>query len=456
MRKGQLLGRERELRVLDAIWRRACQGAPQLVTVDGRRRVGKTSMLAAFASGKPTVWYGATLESAEAELGRLARAVRVQSGRQFEAASPPSFGNWRSAVRFLGVLAEEAPVLVVVDGYDRLLRSDPEAVEAATHFRQDVPPGAKLMLVVVGSGSDLATPLFAEGDPAVELHVEPLDAAAARRFLPRLSAAEFLEAYAACGGYPLHLMQWEEDATTEENLLALAGTTGGVLLDDAEAIIREELPDAVGYTRILAAVGRMQTRYSEILTAAAQRIEHPLEVLVRSGLLRRSTPIGAEPSARAVEYEFNDTYLAFWFSVLYPSVPDIEAGNGPRTLQRAQPAWNRHLERVFQDVARSHARRLAISGEVPEDLVIGRWWSPARELAVHVLGLQEGRSLLVGRVRWAGEPPGGEELTALQSCLRYVPQPASAPVLALWGRDGVAADVRSAALGFDVAAALEA
>lgn len=455
MKKGQLLGRQHELRLLDDVWRRACQGRPQLVTVDGRRRVGKTSMLAAFGNGKPTVWYGATMESAEAELARLARAIRVQSGRQFEAASPPSFGSWRSAVRFLGVLAEEAPVLVVVDGYDRLLRSDPAAAEAASYFRQDVPPGSKLMLVVVGSGADLTTPAFSDGDPAVAMHVEPLDAAAARRFLPRLSAAQFLEAYAACGGYPLHLMQWEEDATTEENLLALAGTTGGLLLDDAEAIIREELPDAVGYTRILAAVGRMQTRYSEILTAAAQRIEHPLEVLVRSGLLRRSTPVGAEPSGRAVEYEFNDTYLAFWFSVLYPSVPEIEAGNGPRTLQRAQPAWNRHLERVFQDVARSHARRLASAGRVPEDLVIGRWWSPARELAVDVLGLQGGRSLLVGRVRWSGEPPGGEELSALQTCLRFVPEPANAPLLALWGRDGVAAEVRSAALGFDATAALE-
>jgi AAA+ ATPase superfamily predicted ATPase len=455
MRKGQLIGRQRELRVLEDAWQLACSGRPQIVTVDGRRRVGKTSLLAAFATGKPAIWYGATLESAEAELARLAHAV-TPAARSTSDTAAPSFGSWRSAVRYLGVLAADMPVLVVVDGYDRLLRSDPEAMQAATCFRQDVPPGSRLMLVLAGSGADVVTPVFATGEPAVEMHVEPLDAAAARRFLPRLSPADFLEAYAACGGYPLHLMEWDQQATTEENLLALAGTTGGVLLDDAEAILREELPDAVGYTRILAAVGRLQTRYSEILNAAAQRIEHPLEVLVRAGLLRRSTPVGSEPTGRAVEYEFNDTYLAFWFSVLYPGVPDIEAGNGPRTLQRALPAWSRHVERVFQDVARRHARRLATAGAVPADLIIGRWWSATRDLAVDVLGLQEGRSLLLGRVRWAGNPLGSPELVALQSCVRYVPRPATEPVLALWGRDGVSPEVRSAALGFDVNAALEA
>ena len=456
MKKGLLLGRRPELLRLEETWKRACQGRPQLVLVDGRRRVGKTYLLAGFATGKPVVWYGATHESMEAELARLARAVRVQSGRQIDSPAALSWGNWRQAVRFFGVLAEESPMLVVLDGYDRLLRSDPDAADAAACFAQDIPPGSRLMLVLVGSGLDVMTRDLPDRDGPVSVEVEPLDAPTARQFLPRLSPAEFLEAFAACGGYPLHLMQWEEGATTEENLLRLAGTTGGVLLDDAEALLREQLPDAIGYTRILAAVGREQTRYSEILSAVAQRIEHPLEVLVRSGLLRRSVPVGSEPSARAVDYEFNDTYLAFWFSVLYPSVPDIEAGNGQRVLQRAQPVWSRHVERVFQDVARDHARRLAFSGAVPHDLVVGRWWSPARDQAVDVLGLQDGRSLLIGRARWLEAPLGFDELSVVRGFLRHVPKPIAAPVLALWGRHGVAAAVRPAAMGFDVAEALEA
>ena len=44
----------------------------------------------------------------------------------------------------------------------------------------------------------------------------------------------------------------------------------------------------------------------------------------------------------------------------------------------------------------------------------------------------------------------------VQGFLRHVPKPAASPLLALWGRHGVSTAVRSAALGFDVAEALEA
>lgn len=443
--------------MLDTAWQHACEGRPQLVAVDGRRRVGKTFLLSHFTCSRPTVWYGATHEPPAAELARFARAVRQQLGREVEPMLGSSFGSWRTAVRFLGALATAAPLIVVVDGFDRLLRTDPEAAEAVTRFTEDMPPGARLMLVLVGARvAEVMGRARSDGGRTV-IDVGPLDAAAAQRFLPRLSPADFIEAYAACGGYPLHLMQWDQAATTEENLLSLAGTTGGILLDDGEALLRDRLPDdAVGYFRILAAVGRRQTRYSEIQLAADQRIEHPLDVLARAGLLKRSVPVGAEASARAAEYEFTDAYLAFWFRVLYSSIPEIEAGQGPRVLQRTRPLWERHVERVFQDVARHHARRLAGKGHVPHDLLIGRWWSAGREHAVDVLGIQEGRSLLVGSARWGGAPLSGVDLIALHSTLSHVPRPAARPLFALWGRHGVAADVRKSALGFDAAAALDA
>jgi AAA+ ATPase superfamily predicted ATPase len=450
-----MLGREPELRVLETKWARACEGRPQLVAVDGRRRVGKTYLVSSFSCTKPAVWYGATHEPPAAELARFARAVRQQLGREVEPILGSSFGSWRSAVRFLGALTTSAPLIVVLDGFDRLLRSNPEASEVVAHFTEDMPPGARLMLVLVGGRlADVLTRAPADVQATV-LDLDPLDAASARRFLPRLSPAEFLEAYAACGGYPLHLLQWDQCATTEENLLQLAGTTGGILLDDGEPMLHDGLPDdAVGYFRILAAVGRMQTRYSEIQTAADQRIEHPLDMLSRAGLLRRSVPIGAETSARAAEYEFTDAYLAFWFRVLYASIPEIEAGQGQRVLQRTRPLWERHIERVFQDVARQHARRLAWSGHVPQNLIIGRWWSAGREHALDVLGMQEGSSLLMGRARWSDAPLSGEDLVALHGTLNHVPRPAARPLFALWGRRGVDADVRRAALGFDAAAAV--
>ena len=73
-----------------------------------------------------------------------------------------------------------------------------------------------------------------------------------------------------------------------------------------------------------------------------------------------------------------------------------------------------------------------------------------------MLGLQGNQTHLLGEARWQQRPLGHHDLEALRRKVTRVPQPADAPVYALWGRGGVSPDVRQAgALGFDVEAVLE-
>jgi hypothetical protein len=273
---------------------------------------------------------------------------------------------------------------------------------------------------------------------------------AARAFLPRLRAAEFLEAYAACGGYPLHLLQWDQSSGTEANLRRLAGAPGGILLEDAAGILREELPDVGGYPRILAAIGRGGTRSSEIAAEADQRIEHPLDVLIRAGFVRRSVPVGAPKRARPI-YEIADPYLAFWFGVLYSDLPQIEARQGRAVLHRRREQWQRHLGWVFEEAARSHAARLVQRGELPRDLVVGRWWATTGQpVEVDVLGLRGTTAVLLGEARWQERPLGARELRALMVKAARLPKVADDPVYALWGRGGLERELRGQGVhGFD-------
>jgi hypothetical protein len=197
-------------------------------------------------------------------------------------------------------------------------------------------------------------------------------------------------------------------------------------------------------------------RSTAIASEAQQRIEHPLEVLVAAGFVRKALPVGASKGARP-DYEINDPYLAFWFGVLYSNLPEIETRQGAAVLARAEPAWQRHLGAVFEEAARAHARRLVARGDLPADLVIGRWWAASGEpCEVDVLGLLGTRTQLLGEARWQQRPLDGRDLEALRRKVARVPQPAEAPVYALWGRGGVDPEVlRVGALGFDIAAVLE-
>lgn len=456
----QLIDRQVEIRALEHAWTRATAGHPQLVAVWGRRRVGKTFLLSHFSKGKRAVFFGATQQSEIVELARLHEAIRRDLGEQMADLAGGGFRSWEAALRFLAAVAADEPLCVILDEVPYLSRSTPGFASIVQVVWDHLRPGTRLMLAITGSAVGAMEQMVGanaalRGRPTLQLRLDPMDPVAARAFLPHLDPAQFLEAYAACGGYPLHLLAWDEQVGTTQNLLALATSPGGILLEDAASILREELSDAGGYSRILGAIGRGRSRYSAIASEAQQRIEHPLDILVASGLVRKALPIGAPKGARP-DYEIDDPYLAFWFGVLYSSIPEIETRQGEAVLARVDPHWQRHLGAVFEEAARAHARRLIERGVLPSNLLVGRWWATSGQPCdVDVLGLLGSQSYLLGEVRWQQRPLDGRDLEMLRRKTVRVPRATDAPTYALWGRGGVSLEVqRAGALGYDAEAVL--
>lgn len=453
---GNLLGRRLETERLEQAWERARDGVPQLVVVSGRRRVGKTFLLSHFVADKRSIFYGATQQAEAIELSRLIEAVARDLGPQAVDSTGGQFRNWEAALRFMAAEATDAPLIVVLDEVPYLTRSTPGFPSIVQAVWDHLATGTRLMLVLTGSAVSVIDRMLGaqgalRGRPTEALRIDPLDLLGARSFLPTLSPPEFIEAYAACGGYPLHLKKWNPEIGTEQNLLRLAGRTGGILIEDAVGILREELPETGGYARILGAIGRGRHRYSAIASEADQRIEHPLDLLVGAGFVRRSLPIGAPAGAKPI-YEIGDPYLSFWYSLLYSDIPQIEAGQGRQVLERKRARWETHVGGVFEESARQHAQRLSAAGDLPDDLLIGRWWSTSGEQSeIDVLGLRGSQSHLLGEARWQERPMSLRDLRELKRKSARVPETTREPLYALWGRSGADSDVLDAgARGFSL------
>ncbi|WP_394849220.1 ATP-binding protein [Pendulispora brunnea] len=436
-----LLGRARELERLRAAWKLAQRGRAQFALVWGKRRVGKTFLLSHFVQGRRAVFFGATEQSESVELGRLHDALRQSLGDHVADRTGGSFASWEAALKYFAALAKDEPLMLVLDEVPYLLASTPAFASIVQVVWDHLPSKSKLMLVLTGSAIRVVEDLIGpdgplRGRPTLPLRLEPLEPLAARSFLPRLSPPDFLRAYAACGGYPLHLRSWDAAKSVEHNLLTHAYDSAGLLTLDAEAMLIEQTSASVGYARILAAIGRGRTRYSDIASDAGQRVEMPLEQLVRAGLVRKVLPVGSPKGAKP-NYAIDDVYLDFWFSCIYANRAEIASGQGRAVLQRVEPIWQRHLGAVFEDLARHHARRLVEKGELPEDLVVGRWWSVrGPQCEVDVLGLQGSRTALIGEARWQERPLDIADRVRLEQKLASVPSPVGEPVYALWGRAG--------------------
>src|ERR1700691_4943726 len=110
-----LIDREPEMASPESAASRAAAGAPQLVVVWGRRRVGKTFLLSHFSSDQRAVFFGATQQAQGVELSRLADAVRRDLGDQAADLAGGRFASWEAALRLFAAVAREQPLVVVLD-----------------------------------------------------------------------------------------------------------------------------------------------------------------------------------------------------------------------------------------------------------------------------------------------------------------------------------------------------
>ena len=281
------------------------------------------------------------------------------------------------------------------------------------------------------------------GRPHERIRLDPFDAFQARAFLPNLPADQFVSAYAACGGYPLHLRGWRQDHDVDINLLTLAFQPGSVLLADALDIMSEDLDWRSGYERVLAAIGSISVvRRGKIASRANQRIDYTLTKLQQAGYVRGERPVG-EANTVPPQYGIADIYLAFWVSVLRDDAELIEGGQGQAVLHRQRSRLDRHVSATFEQLARDHAVRLVAAGRLPADTIVGRWWRD-ETVEIDVLGLSGNQPVLVGEAKWRREPLARRDVHLLRRKTAYLPDAAIDAQLALWVRDGLTPDEQRA------------
>ena len=272
-------------------------------------------------------------------------------------------------------------------------------------------------------------PLFGRADP--NLRLEPFAFEQVGAFVSKLSATDRLTTYAATGGYPLHLLAWDDRASLAENLRALA-RPGALLFDAAPQIVFEEFPAGVGFERVLRAIGRGRHSFGEIKTEADLRIETPLATLQHMGLVRGELPLGGPRHARP-HYVLTDPYLRFWFGPLSRIRQSVEMGGDPATVLSAG-SWLAHLGSVFEDEARRHGVRRVNAGDLPTSS-IGRWWRTGRNpIELDVVGRAEDAVVFVGEAKWSDSSPGARDIAYLRDRADDSFGPSPDRLLVFWSR----------------------
>ncbi len=432
--------KEEKQRLLDALEAEE----PSLAVVYGRRRCGKSRLLQQVL--RPgDVYFLADQREMPLQVEAFAVAVeRVLPG--FAAAS---YGTWDRLLTALNGRVTNR-LHLFIDEFPYLVQSAPELPSLLQRFI-DQPGPKRLGWVLCGSSQrmmqnamlDRAAPLY--GRARQILKIRPLKARWCMEAL-QLNARDAIEAFSVWGGVPRYWELARTCGTTREALAALILDRHGVLHEEPQRLLNEEMRSAVQASSILSLIGAGCHRLSEIagrLGKPAGSLTRPLNNLTELGYIRKDKPWdeGLRTSRRTL-HVIADPFLRFYYRFVTPNLSLLESGQTDRVYRDVCTGLADHTAAVWEDLVRESVPFSKIGGQAWR--TASRWWghdANGRMTELDVVAESEDRgTLLIGECKWGRVSPADPArwLANLQSRAQAVPFIGNRSVIhALWLRDSV-------------------
>jgi uncharacterized protein len=436
------VNRVEELKALQTWWQ--LSGA-SMGLLWGRRRVGKTALLEEFAGEKRTVFHTGAGRPGSDELRLLSEAATPISLGSRDLGQRP-FVDWDDALDALAASASRERLLLVIDEFPELVAVSPELPGVLRAFWDRARTRTKLRILICGSAvrtmealQEERAPLYGRFDLSLLLH--PFRPHEAARMLPGLSPGGRALVWGIVGGVPLYLDWWDSGQSVRRNLLRLACTPGGRILDEGRLVLAAE-GDLGGLGALaLRAIASGRTRHNEIEQAIRAEPTRVLERLIELRLVERLVPITENPArTRRRVYRIADNFLAFWLGVLDRHRSAISRGLGGQILPVLTKQLDDHMGDRWEDAFRQHLVRLASQGDLGDGIVdIGRWWQDAPPVEIDAVALSgRGRqATLLGEAKWARTASGRSLRADLERKRDALPATSEAPTYAVCARERV-------------------
>jgi AAA+ ATPase superfamily predicted ATPase len=333
--QSMFIGRKAELESLEALYRRK---GPGLVVIKGRRRIGKSRLIAEFAKNYKdrSFWSFAGLAPYE---GITAQDQRDHFGRQLAALCKlpaMTFKDWTDALEHLSLNAKPGDIILLdeiswMGGCDRSFISKLKAWwdKQSEH----------LLVVFCGSVSTWieanilnSTAFF--GRVHLTINLQPFSIAESAEFLRKIGAKnssyDTYKILSILGGVPWYLEQINPRLTADENIIQLCFKKNGLLVMEFDRIFHD-LFDNKGavYKKIINSLKEGSLTLAEIRDSIqfphsgtlSEMINHLIVAgfVVKRNLWSFKT---SKPMKQSL-YHISDPYMRFYLKLIEPNLSKI-------------------------------------------------------------------------------------------------------------------------------------
>jgi AAA+ ATPase superfamily predicted ATPase len=406
-----------ELNLLDKSYE---SGKAEFFVLYGRRRVGKTELLARFCEGKRAVFFVSDLGSEISLRAALSSAINttIFGPGKMDAV----YSSWEALFQTLGQAAQKERLVVVLDEFPYMVAAHPPLASILQKSWDQTLKNSQIMLILCGSYIGMMeetvlgyqAPLY--GRRTAQYLLDPLQFKDARLFFPSFPHEDQVRAYAVFGGTPAYLHTIEPDKPLKENIHENILTRGSYLYDEVRFILQQELREPRNYFAILQAIAAGKTRLNDIKQATGlDGATSYLDTLQQLHLIERLVPVTEtqpQKSRRGI-YRLKDPYIRFWFRYVHPNRSQLERGGTHFTLEnQVLPEIDHFSSLAFEEICQQYIWQKGISGKLPfMPEKIGRWWNTSEEVDLIVVGAKD--AILV-ECKWSNQPVGMDILSDLE------------------------------------------
>ncbi|MCS4541306.1 MAG: ATP-binding protein [Euryarchaeota archaeon] len=399
------VNRDQELQFLEEKFNTT---GPELVVIYGRRRVGKTELVARFIKGKPALYFLADRRPEKDLLlelrAKMAQVLKDESFAKLEVK------GWLELFEEFLKWWKGGRIIVALDEFPALIEGN-KAIPSIFQKIWDLKlKNSRVMLILLGSSVGIMetevlgyrSPLY--GRRTGQWKLIPLRFQYLSEFFPKYSEEDLVRVYGCLGGIPAYLLKFDPNVSFWANVSERFLRKGEFLYGEAEFLLREELREPRFYSAILRAVALGASSFGEIANSTGLEkslLSKYVNVLEELGWVERLYPVGERLKPRKALHCIADPYMAFWFRYLFPNKSDLELGNIGPIIEKVQRDYKVYLGTVFEQLFRENLWHLTVKGLLPiRPKSVGRWWF--RDIEIDGVALDEAQpSAMFFEVKWS-------------------------------------------------------
>nr|WP_304319918.1 ATP-binding protein [Bifidobacterium catenulatum] len=420
------IGRQDELAFLEDCY---ANNKAQLVVLYGRRRVGKTELLAQFARNKQHVFFASPSATKDEQLAAFSRQM-------FEAGAPAGrylqqYSDWESALADIVNLPTQDGKrrLIIIDEFPYLAKSDSSLPSVLQNLWDHTLKDSNVMMVLCGSSMSFIekemlsekSPLYGRATGVLKLLPMPYWDAA--QFFPDYSAQDNALAYAILGGIPHYLAQFDPSESVENNIRRTILRRGMPLYSETEFLMHQEFREPATYNTILQAVALGATQLNDIAQRtmlSGSAVSTYLKNLMEVHIVEREFPVDAKPveQSKAMRglYQVSDSFFRFWYAFVGSNRSELEMGDAKGVYEyEIAPYLHDFAAASFERMCADWLRRKSMQGELGfRASHVGRWWDSTREIDVVAID-KTNAHVLVGECKFRNKPMDNAMLESLRN-----------------------------------------